>query len=783
MNTTVFAITPPFTQLNTPYPATAYIKGFLNTKNISCFQADLGIEVILTLFSKQGLTEMFAAIAPPSGAGGLNSQRIIALQEDYINTIDAVILFLQGKNPTLSHIICQDNFLPEASRFAQLEDLDWAFGSMGMQDKAKHLATLYLEDISDFITECIDPHFGFSRYAERLGRSANSFDALYEALQQDYTYIDEILVKILEERMAVVQPKLVAISVPFPGNLYSAFRIGQWLKKHYPEVKIAMGGGFANTELRSLSDVRVFEFFDFITLDDGEAPIEELLKPLTHTKFPLLFSRRGVLTKSDGVVKLRKQTTFPLRNTRKMYFSKVLLLEKRRRYLTQNNYNEDIIYKRTFLLENEQVVYKNNSTLRDYKQSEVGTPDYSDLLLDKYISVIEIVNPMHRMWSDGRWNKLTMAHGCYWGKCTFCDISLDYIKIYEPIAANLLCDRMEEMIAQTGENGFHFVDEAAPPALMRALALEILRRTRTVTWGTKIRLENRFSREFCLVLKASGCIAVSGGLEVASDRLLELIQKGVTVAQVAQVTRNFTEAGIMVHAYLMYGFPTQTAQETIDSLEMVRQMFEIGTLQSGFWHQFAMTAHSPVGLYPEQFSVKRESNEMGAFANNDLVFSDPKGADHEAFSFGLKKSLLNFMHGICFDYPLQEWFDFKIPRTKVPKNYIENALLEEDDFILKPSAKIVWLGKKPAVNYITNKKGLAANLTFHDKKETFSIKLNQAQGDWLAEILDKISPKNAKIYTLQEVKSDYEAAGLEDFELLWYNKPFTTLKDFGLLAL
>lgn len=736
MKKTVFAITPPFTQLNTPYPATAYIKGFLNIKNISCFQADLGIEVILALFSKKGLTELFDFINQKTDIFSENSQRIIALQEDYIQTIDAVILFLQGKNPTLSHVICQENFLPEASRFIQLEDLDWAFGSMGMQDKAKHLATLYLEDISDLIMECVDPHFGFSRYAERLGRSANSFDELYEALQQDYSYIDKILAIILAERMAEMQPKLVVISVPFPGNLYSAFRIGQWVKRKYPTTKVAMGGGFANTELRSLSDVRVFEFFDYVSLDDGEAPLETILAPLTETS---------------------------------------------------NLPNGGALLKRTFILEDGAVVYKNNSLLKDYKQSEVGTPDYSDLLLEKYISVIEIVNPMHRMWSDGRWNKLTMAHGCYWGKCTFCDISLDYIKIYEPIAANLLCDRMEEMIAQTGENGFHFVDEAAPPALMRALALEILRRKLTVTWWTNIRFEKSFSRDLCQLLKASGCIAVSGGLEVASDRLLELIQKGVTVAQVAQVTRNFTETGIMVHAYLMYGFPTQTAQETIDSLEMVRQMFEIGTLQSGFWHQFAMTAHSPVGMFPEQFSVLRESNTIGTFANNDLVFSDPKGTDHEAFSFGLKKSLLNYMHGICFEYPLQEWFDFKIPRTKVPKNYIENALLEDDDFMLKPTSKVIWLGKKPLVSHSsTTKKGQmfqTANLTFHDKKETFSIKLNQAQGDWLVEMLDKISTKKQKTYTFQEIKTDYEAAGFEDFELFFYNKPVNVLRDYGLLGL
>ena len=660
MQKTVFAITHPFTQLNTPYHATAYIKGFLNTKNISCFHADLGIEVILALFSKNGLEELFASISPTTLSD--NAQRIIALQDDYIQTIDAVISFLQGKNPTLSHVICQESFLPEGSRFAQLEeDLDWAFGSMGTQDKAKHLATLYLEDLSDLIMECIDPHFGFSRYAERLGRSANSFDELYEALQQEYTYIDKILIKILAEKMAMVQPKLVAISVPFPGNLYSAFRIGQWMKKHYPETKIAMGGGFPNTELRSLSDVRVFEFFDFITLDDGEAPLDNLME-----------------------------------------------------YIEEKRPLEQL--KRTFILQNQAVKYINNSKTPDYKQSEVGTPDYSDLLLDKYISVIEIVNPMHRMWSDGRWNKLTMAHGCYWGKCTFCDISLDYIKIYEPVAANLLCDRMEEMIAQTGQNGFHFVDEAAPPALMRALALEILRRKLSVSWWTNIRFEKNFSHDLCQLLKASGCIAVSGGLEVASDRLLQLIQKGVTVSQVAQVTRNFTEAGIMVHAYLMYGFPTQTAQETIDSLEMVRQMFELGILQSGFWHQFAMTAHSPVGMYPEQFGVKIDNPIIGSFANNDLIHNDPKGTDHDTFSYGLKKSLFNFMQGIGFDLPLQEWFEFKVPRTKVSKNYIEMAVSEEDNFTLRPSSKVVWLGKKPSVVYSNSKKGEIVTLNFHSKK-------------------------------------------------------------------
>ncbi len=634
MPVSVYLVTPPFTQLNTPYPATAYLKGFLNTKGITSYQSDLGIEVTLAIFSKQGLIHIFSAI--PSGRQlSDNAIRITALKEHYIRTIDRVMLFLQGKNPTLAHLIAARDFLPEAGRFQQLDDLAWAFGSMGVQDKAKHIATMYLEDLSDLLQECIDEHFGFSRYAEKLGRSANSFDGLYEALQQPFTYVDEWLVKILDQRIREVQPKLVALSVPFPGNLYAALRCGQHIRKHHPHIKIAMGGGFPNTELRSLTDPRVFEFLDFITLDDGEAPIEALLQYNDGTR-------------SVGELK------------------------------------------RTFLLQNKKIVYINSPTCSDYKQSQLGTPDYSDLFLDRYISAIEIINPMHRLWSDGRWNKLTMAHGCYWGKCTFCDISLDYIRLYEPLTAALLCDRMEELIAQTGENGFHFVDEAAPPALMRELALEIIRRKLVVSWWTNIRFEKSFTRDLCILLKASGCIGVSGGLEVASDRLLELIQKGITVSQVARVNKHFTQAGIMVHAYLMYGFPTQTDQETIDSLEMVRQMFAAGILQSAYWHEFTMTAHSPVGLEPEKFRVKKQTTAPGSFANNDIEHIDPGGANHPQYAFGLKKSLLNFMHGNCLDYPLQKWFDFKVPKTTVAPDYIVKSLEEVEYTAAKPSSKIIW---------------------------------------------------------------------------------------------
>ncbi|WP_143961023.1 B12-binding domain-containing radical SAM protein [Litoribacter populi] len=719
MQQQVLLITPPFTQLNTPYPATAYLKGFLNTIGVSAKQADLGIEVILRLFSRSGLEEMFAQI-PKDRKETLtpNSNRIFKLKKDYIDTIDPVISFLQFKNPTLAYNICDEDFLPQASRFQQLEELDWAFGTMGIQDKARHLATLYLEDLSDFIQEAVDPNFGFSRYAERLGRSASSFDPLYEAIQSAPSFIDKMIFELLEPKMQGITT--VCISVPFPGNLFGALRAGQFIKANYPKVSIAMGGGYPNTELRSIKDPRIFEFVDFITLDDGERPLENLLQYL------------------NGEIPQEK-------------------------------------LKRTFFKNGEKIAYSIGQSL-DVPFSKVGTPDYEGLPLQNYLSVIEIVNPMHRLWSDGRWNKLTMAHGCYWKKCNFCDVSLNYIQHYEPISAQLICDRIEELIKQTGQTGFHFVDEAAPPALMRELAIEILRRDLKITWWTNIRFEQRFTLDLCRLLKASGCIAVSGGLEVASDRLLKLMQKGVTVEQVAKVAHNFTESGIMVHAYLMYGFPTQTDQETIDSLEMVRQLFQYNVLQSGFWHLFAMTAHSPIGHEPAKFGVTRVGPDFGGFADNDLIHEDPTGAEHEWYSDGLKKALFNYMHGLGFDFDLQEWFDFEIPETSVPSNFIYNAITDEAAEKLSSNSKLVWIGNQPELKITGQNKGI---LFIENKTSSLQVRFKKDNEAILKWLFDNLQGHNSIAWSaLQENLQENQNPS---WDRLHQSRVWNELRSVGLL--
>ena len=553
---------------------------------------------------------------------------------------------------------------------------------------------------------------------------------LHENLQAPDTIISNFLLELLEEKIQHWQPTVVCLTVPFPGNLFGALKCGQYLKNHHPHIAVVMGGGYCNTELRSLREPRLFDYVDYVSLDDGEAPLLNLLEYLDGKREHDQLKR--VFTRTEG-----------------------------------------------------RVLYYNNATEKDIAQRDVGTPDYADLPLDRYLSVIEIINPMHRLWSDGRWNKLTLAHGCYWGKCSFCDISLDYIKRYEPVTASLLCDRIEEIIAQTGQNGFHFVDEAAPPALMRDLALEIIRRKITVTWWTNIRFEKSFTPDLCQLLKASGCIAVSGGLEVASDRLLDRMKKGVTVAQVARVADAFTQAGIMVHAYLMYGFPTQTAQETIDSLEMVRQLFEVGIVQSGFWHRFAMTAHSPVGLHPAGFDVQRIGPDFGGFADNDLYHDDPTGANHDLFAEGLRKSLFNYMHGVGFDLPLRKWFDFKVPPTSIPPTYIERSIHELPTLEVRPNALVVWLGGTPELTIFEEKSKRqlveVAELEFYTKKNHWVLTTTVPIAEWLQGTLPRLRIGPHEVLSVAQLEAPFQKAGLGSFEVFLESNVGRELCENGLL--
>ena len=765
----ILLITPPLTQLNTPYPATAYIKGFLGGRGYDVTQADLGLELVLKLFSPAGLQRVFAEIERGDFALSDNARRMVRLQRSYLSTIGPVIRFLQNKDTTLAPRICHARYLPEAARFDSVADLESAFGTMGLTDQARHLATLYLEDLGDLIKETVGPQFGFSRYAEKLAMSATSFEPLHEALQAPPNLLDQLLEELLDELLAHAAPDVVGFTVPFPGNLYGALRLAGRVKQLCPDVKTLMGGGYPNTELRQIKEPRFFDYIDYLTLDDGEGPWLRLLE----------YFAQQTVEKARHFDRREKSRVLPVISDDWITVAREISPSGRNDSLMA----ADLPFQRTFLRNAAGAVEYVNQPQPDIPHPEVGTPDYSDLPLSEYLSVIEVLNPMHRLWSDGRWNKLTIAHGCYWKRCSFCDVTLDYISRYETAPATLLVDRIEQIIAQTGQTGFHFVDEAAPPLALRDLAVELLRRRVSITWWGNIRFEKTFTPDLCRLLAASGCIAVSGGLEVASDRLLALMEKGVTIAQVARVTDGFTRAGIMVHAYLMYGFPTQTTQETVDSLEVVRQLFQAGVVQSGYWHRFSMTAHSPVGRNPAKYQVAAVGPEPGNFAWNDLWHDDPTGTDHEAFGPGLAKALYNYMHGVALHEPLSFWFDFKTPRPAVPRQLIQQALQEsgKPDFA-RQNQRLFWLGNAPELRSEASRTTRAV-LTFYEQAEDFEVKVSPPLGAWLHELLGRLATDYTTKIVLKDAAVTFPAAAGQSFEAFLETPTWLLLREKGLLLL
>ena len=627
----VLLVIPPMVQVNAPYAAAPHLAGFLHRHGYHDVRlADASLALALHLFSRQGVREVCRTLKRTRTPTHPSPRHLLANHTAIEKAVEPAVRFLQGRNPTLANRIITRQWLPEGPRFDVLAGLARAFpgtrgdgwvrhyfGTSGAQDQAAYLASLFLDDLVDAVREGVDPRFDLSRYADKLGISAASFDDLDNALHSGGSLIDRWIDDLSDRLVREHRPDVAGFTVPFPGALYGALRMSARMRAGHRRPVTVLGGGYINTELRELADPRVFDHVDYITLDAGEMPLLRLLESLRRKR---------------SVAKLRLVRTFRRRNRR-------VVLE--------------------------------SSPAVDPSPAQTGTPSFDGLAMDHYLAMTEVPNPMARLWSSGCWNKLLLSQGCYWHRCRFCDTALDHIGRYRAAPAATLVRRMEVMMEQTGRTGFHFVDEAAAPGLLRRLASTIIRRGLPVTWWGNIRFEPAFDPDLARLLERSGCVALTGGLECAEARLLKLMCKGITLEGATRAMAALSGAGILVHAYLMYGFPTQREAETSDALELVRQLFAARFLQSAYWHRFALTAHSPMACDPETFGIRLLPRPPGQFAVNEIPYEEPGVPDHAGLGEGLRKALYNYQFGIGLDEDVRAWFPIPVPRPRIPATFVK----------------------------------------------------------------------------------------------------------------
>jgi len=602
-------ITPPMVQFNTAYPAVPTLASYMRARGHEVAQADLSLGLALRLYSQDGLAEVVADLRGKFREGQVPDAVKFLLRHGkaLIELIPDLIAFQQGKAPERAAAIATPSTLPTGPRWKAMRDVP---RDMDTASLARHRASILLDEIADAVREGIDNRFELARYAEHLAAEAASFSPLHKALSRQKTLVDRWIDELADTEIEKHQPDVVGCTVPFPGTLYAAFRIAKRAKILRPGVKTVLGGGYVNTDLRDLGEPRVFETYDFLTYDDGEIPLARILDSLAGTPASLV---------------------------------------------------------RTALLRDGKIVHVDDPEATVLRHRDRPAPDFRPMRDAGYLAMAESPNRMHRLWTERTWIKLTLAHGCYWHRCAFCDTSLDYISRYDPADAATIVDWMEQAIADTGLTGFHFVDEAAPPALLGNLAKEIIRRGLQVEFWANIRFERQFTPDLSRLLKQAGCIAASGGLECAQDRLLKLLDKGIDTATARQAMAALSGAGILVHAYLIYGYPTQTVAETLEALDFVRGLFADGVVQSAYYHRFALTVHSPAFRDATKLRLKILDHREGAFSRNEVPFHESRMANPALLAEGLRRAVYNFMHGVGLENDVTSWFDFPVPTPRKQK--------------------------------------------------------------------------------------------------------------------
>ncbi len=746
--TSILLLQPPFVQLNAPYPAPYYLQTFLVEKGLAARVADHSIGLFSRIFCRQGLSTVFAAarpliearLSPAAGQDGrgarsvltaaeeaqarLNLSRYLSRSKDWIATIDRVVEFLRGGESEFGHLLSAANgTLPSGARVERfLASVD---GSPS-PNEAREMATLMLADLADLIRVVLDPGFSLVRYAENLAASVHSFAEVEPAV--DGWILRTFYEPLLQEEWQRVEregppsadkPLILACTLPFPGCLAGALAASRSAKAYFGnKVRTLAGGGYVNTELRSISSTRFFDYFDYLCFDRG------------YGAFQAVLETEGILG-APGFVASFVTGSIPNKNPLPLY--KTIFRDPETGKLVDGSKTGT-----------------STDTIGSVAMERYGSvdaeapvrifPDYRSVDFSRYILPLDDANPMHRLWSDGRWLKVYLAHGCYWHACAFCDVQLDYISGYLPVDPNALFAHLLLQAEATGVRGVHLVDEAAPVgSLLRLAQLNREAGLPLVFWGN-IRFERDFTPDRAAALAAGGLLGVSAGIEVATERGFKRVGKGIGLKEVVRACAAFKEAGILVHAYLIFGYWDEDDQEIIDSVETMRQVFAAGLVDSAFWHKFVLTRHSRIyaewerGRHPKLELVeagKKTGGETGGiadFADNDLRFRGEER--HERWSAPLDTLAGLWMSGEQVEGPvgsrvvggsgIEDIVPFKTPSPRVAPDTVESLLeayaRDRDDALdtlpapLQASqaatqASWLFLGGEPIAETVLDRKG------------------------------------------------------------------------------
>lgn len=799
-----------FSQLKKDYPQ--WVLGsvrwidYSNALYRSIF-SQAGLKKLFSSTEKKAMEKAFRYEKNGRENEAFNLRRYVSQQEQWIRWIPAITDILSGKGRELSHEFVRSPAVPRGQR---MENYLAGLSSEPDADDALILASLGLADLADYISVVYDPAFELIRYGESVAVSATSMEEIQAAMEAPI--MNDFYTPLLQELIAGCDSRrrlLVCVSCPFPGTVTAALLTCKLFKEWGKDrVFTVMGGGCINTDLRDCKESLLAEWVDAFSFDRGYGSYwdffrhlekiqglsgdavswglkkdvvkiseESLLEtsntipPESTDKIPPESTDESLPVNTDeplpGDSKTALDVDFFPKAVKKADIYKMKFFSKEECRKKEAPFSKLTLQKEPKTMGVETVVAKSlpvgaidHENLQNQKSryedcivventyTRQLVPDFSDIDFSLYPRLADSKNPMHRLWSDGAWLKVYLAHGCYWHQCAFCDTSLDYVACYHPVEIEKLHEALYKQAEKTGVRGIHLVDEAAPPVALRNFALANLKKDKPLSFWGNIRYEKVFSRDLADLLAHGGLTAVSGGIEIASGTGLDAVHKGTDLDSIVAACAAFKEAGILTHAYMIYGYWLETPQMLIDSMETLRQLFAAGLLDSSFWHKFTLTKHSRIyteyckGMHQElevtdgslYKELDGEQNSAGSVSAglipngsesaglcSDSLFSDStlhfKGEEKSVpYGEALNNALAAWMAGEKLKVPVTQWFDFPMPNPSVSSRLVEHAIaryekkrdtafLDYEKFVDSLGKDYIWLGGKPVVIPSVDKKG------------------------------------------------------------------------------
>lgn len=720
----VVIINPPLVQINTPYPSGAYLTSFFKKQGCTAKWYDLSLELYYSIFSRKGLENLFNLTSQKAlkmaydaeNAGddstAFNLRRYVSTSQNWINWIDDINAILRGQGREKEHQFLYSPFAPRGNR---METFLSELAHEPTVDDVHFLCSYALADLADYITAVFDPGFSLIRYAESVAAEKRPFTEIETAL--DSPVMKEFYEQVLNFFFPSVEPvetknkknpapDLFLISIPFAGTFVPALYTARFIREKFSEAKIAIGGGYVNTEMREWTEPALGKYVDYISYDRGYGSYVELLEKLNAENADTESSKIYKLlqfVKSDNKIKIiQPQWQNPQ-------------MEKLEAEITRTTF-----------------------------------PDYSDIDFTRYTRVCDDKNPMHRMWSDGAWIKAYLAHGCYWHRCAFCDTKLDYVCGYKIVDVEALYENLLATARQKKVYGVHFVDEALPPVAVLRFALCNARHGNPLYFWGNVRFEKAWTKDLAALLSACGFGGVSAGIEVATGQGLKNINKGTDIQSIVNACAAFKEAGILVHAYMIYGFWYDTPQTIIDSMETLRQFYAAGLLDSSFWHQFMLTRYSP--KYDELKST----------------FTPEK---YEKFGPSLDAALNSWMHGEKLEMKVQKWFNFPVPAPTIPKDFVEKCIEKYEVESEKSSEreKVYWVASIPVITE-SGKNSTTLRWIYLQEEIEVTLAENKESVQKIIENLKKLSPATEEKVHLEVQEEIKKSAKYDLYKKTFKNK-------------